>query len=494
MKNFCGPIENARCLVTGLTTLSKPEWTNVSFGKEYTGSASLLGDNILVLQGSGYANLQSLKDSLVFTDNVLAEVIPEGQDYILLEDVSKIRHISLDARKYFIEYIKKDQRLRGLIFYGASPLFKLSIKLGKRLNIVNFNVEIADNYASAVKSAQKVILQSQTKSEKFSNTNFPFQHTSDGDSSLQKIISQPDWGYQSDGFSMRCEILYERVLHIMSAGKFKEEDVKPIYRVLSNAAKTMNFSTHHCYGVLCLRESKGTKQKARISYYKATKKLYQKYPFKMIMLYGVNRYLKAAINFNRHFLPIKVRITDDLEDALALVNKEKPVSENQQPEYGKKHPEIRSNHPDKIKHYVNDLLQFIEKIDWEKNDIEQNTNMDPAHPFARVFDAMALVKWELDDLLAERTRTGEELKQAKEKAESANLAKSEFLANMSHELRTPLNHIIGFTELVVDKTFGELNEVQEEYLNDVHHSSKHLLSLMSPSGNGRKSLAFRRRL
>jgi len=71
------------------------------------------------------------------------------------------------------------------------------------------------------------------------------------------------------------------------------------------------------------------------------------------------------------------------------------------------------------------------------------------------------------------------LAMAKKAADSANRAKSEFLANMSHELRTPLNHIIGFTELVVDKNFGELNEVQEEYLNDTLKSSKHLLSLIN---------------
>jgi signal transduction histidine kinase len=67
----------------------------------------------------------------------------------------------------------------------------------------------------------------------------------------------------------------------------------------------------------------------------------------------------------------------------------------------------------------------------------------------------------------------------KEAAEEANRAKSEFLANMSHELRTPLNHIIGFTELIVDKSFGELNELQVEYLNDVLTSSRHLLSLIN---------------
>jgi PAS domain S-box-containing protein len=71
------------------------------------------------------------------------------------------------------------------------------------------------------------------------------------------------------------------------------------------------------------------------------------------------------------------------------------------------------------------------------------------------------------------------LKNAKETAEKANLAKSEFLANMSHELRTPLNHVIGFTEMVVDGQLGKLNPEQEEYLNDVLHSGRHLLTLIN---------------
>jgi len=81
--------------------------------------------------------------------------------------------------------------------------------------------------------------------------------------------------------------------------------------------------------------------------------------------------------------------------------------------------------------------------------------------------------------ITERKRTEDELRRSKEAAEAASRAKTEFLANMSHELRTPLNHIIGFTEMVIDKTVGDLNSTQEEYLDDVHQSSKHLLSLIN---------------
>ena len=57
--------------------------------------------------------------------------------------------------------------------------------------------------------------------------------------------------------------------------------------------------------------------------------------------------------------------------------------------------------------------------------------------------------------------------------------KSEFLASMSHELRTPLNAVIGFSEVLIDRMFGELNERQEEYLKDIRNSGQHLLELLN---------------
>jgi signal transduction histidine kinase len=94
-------------------------------------------------------------------------------------------------------------------------------------------------------------------------------------------------------------------------------------------------------------------------------------------------------------------------------------------------------------------------------------------------DELSKLNRELRIEIVERKRVEEELINARKDAENANKAKSEFLANMSHELRTPLNHIIGFTELILDKKFGDLNEIQKEYLNDVHLSSNHLLLLIN---------------
>ena len=72
-----------------------------------------------------------------------------------------------------------------------------------------------------------------------------------------------------------------------------------------------------------------------------------------------------------------------------------------------------------------------------------------------------------------------ELEAALLEVESASRAKSEFLANVSHELRTPLNSVIGFSELLKDLSFGELNEKQKSYVNHIHSSGEQLLNLIN---------------
>ncbi|MGE5096249.1 MAG: ATP-binding protein [Betaproteobacteria bacterium] len=92
-----------------------------------------------------------------------------------------------------------------------------------------------------------------------------------------------------------------------------------------------------------------------------------------------------------------------------------------------------------------------------------------AHEFNRMADQLQGYTAGLEQRVAEKTA----------QLEMANRHKSEFLANMSHELRTPLNAVIGFSDVLRERMFGPLNAKQMEYVEDIHASGQHLLSLIN---------------
>ncbi len=104
---------------------------------------------------------------------------------------------------------------------------------------------------------------------------------------------------------------------------------------------------------------------------------------------------------------------------------------------------------------------------------------DHAGPFSE--KEIALLRTFADQavIAIQNARLFNEIQDKSQQLEVANKHKSEFLANMSHELRTPLNAIIGFSEVLLERLFGELNEKQDDYLKDIHSSGRHLLTLIN---------------
>ena len=111
---------------------------------------------------------------------------------------------------------------------------------------------------------------------------------------------------------------------------------------------------------------------------------------------------------------------------------------------------------------------------------------DEVGQLSRSFDEMTeklksvtVSRDELAVEIAERKRAQEELRHAKEAAETASLTKSQFLANMSHELRTPLNSVIGFTNILLKNKGGSLHPEEMTYLERIVANGKHLLDLIN---------------
>ena len=115
------------------------------------------------------------------------------------------------------------------------------------------------------------------------------------------------------------------------------------------------------------------------------------------------------------------------------------------------------------------------------NNVIGTINVNRATPGPFTDKQVALLKTFASQavIAIENVRLFNEIQDKSLQLEIANKHKSEFLANMSHELRTPLNAIIGFSEVLAERMFGDINAKQEEYLRDIHSSGQHLLSLIN---------------
>jgi len=143
--------------VTGLPIKRKPEWTGCTFGSDrYKLTCCVIGKNIILSKTWGYAELDSTKKYFSLIEKIADEVISEGEKYVLIEDYTNHEYATYGAKSYYINYQKENKRIKGLIFYGASYLFKLIIEAGIGLSGRTEPVIIADDYKSAIQAAIEI--------------------------------------------------------------------------------------------------------------------------------------------------------------------------------------------------------------------------------------------------------------------------------------------------------------------------------------------------
>lgn len=447
------------CPITGLPIVEKSQWIDIPIADGYTITFRMIGKRILHTIPKGDTTKLDVDKVYKLREEVLREVTgtDTGIKIVEIKDYKNIRNFpSLAARKANIRYFKKEAgRCIGFIAFNAPWKIRALIHLGLKRRKIPYPFEMRDNYESALKRAVQLI------------SAFDRQHFYNP----RNFITRDEWTYEGDGFFAQYKVFSDKVLYVVYKGYIKKHHVEPTLQIPLQIHRDGYLNSSHYYQVSDFSRAKEGRLSARFKYIKKLKENYAVHgPPKLIFIVGGSKIVITGLTLLKKRMPVPMIFVKDLNEALTRIS-QLEGAEIETPLQTLEKDKI--NESDHYKKYVDEFIEFIACFTWETWEApgkeETIKEIPDSHPFKPVFEALKLVKLDIDVLLAERQK-------ALEEAEFANNSKSEFLANISHEIRTPLNGILGMTDLLL---MSPLTDEQHDRLMDIKYSGQSLMDVIN---------------
>ncbi len=382
------------CPQTGLARFSKPEWDNIVCSDTLRLKVWLLGDNIVAAKATGSAE----NDAVIFffrrLRQILAECFRTPIPWTLIFDWTELTAATLEARQCYIHQIKTFDTLKASVFCGVSPFFKTSIRLAGHLNTFGFVIKIVDTYKDAV--AWALAPSEDSEADEFDRARL--EQRMHG---AHVIYAHPAWHFDKDGLKMCAEVIDGRILHTATQGTLKPRHIPMITALCETVCVDLGLADGFDYILAEVRQLNEFSRQARWLYLREVSSWHRRYPFRCYILYGANRLVAGASSLARPLMPFNLKVVADLDAALALIDVEdgrgrRPVKAASQPE---------------TPGHIAELVEYLSEMDWEQEGTGKLRAIDPRHPYRQVFEALALVKHEFDQLTARHRRKKKALSQ-----------------------------------------------------------------------------------
>ena len=393
------------CPETGLPIVRQPDWLYGS--KQHAYSTGLIADTLITTKATGVTDLAGVQNYCRIMDGIFANKPHANHKFVLLEDYSELKGADYAARKAYIDYFpKQDRHLLAILFYNTTFQMNLSVRLGKALHIVKLNIELIDTYELALKRAGELL----------GIDFYRLSEASQKDASPPAAKTRPfSRKIDFDDFSFRVDVLSPNIVHCVASGILAQAHIQPIFELQRDALRTLGSAGrpfHLVHGVAGMTVKDFATRKQHLRGFKS---LYEAFPFQQLLVYGANRFIRAATMMGTRFVPFQIRMANDYRTAIDM------LSQPQQTKTGASGNEIVKAGDRRIsaqgitQKYVDDLMHFVAGIEWDRTGMRGGVEIDPTHPFLPVFDAIALIKDDLDELLSLRQTTERRLKESEEK-------------------------------------------------------------------------------
>lgn len=411
------------CPETGLTITTDEEWTNVSFGEGHRITFKLIGQSIILCESSGFVTMESLKGTLNLSRKII-ETHFSSRPFIYMEDLSKVKSISIAGRKYYIRFLQRLKNLKLLIYFNTSPLLRFSIKLAKKLNAFGFEVH-------ATKTFKEAMTHSLSKLEITGKQLPPEPITS---------IENPTWDLTFENFAVRFDVHSKNILHVNSHGIFGLEHLEEVISYQNKFIKDNFGDQSGKYYFMVNLSSVSITRECRKLYARKIQELYDELPFRRYIYYGANRLLDVVIVFLTSFISFKVKKARDFNDALKYIEKDS-------------HPHNKDgvSGSSEIQQYIDEFLTFLGSVDWEKDDIDTVMKKNINHPFYQIYDAIALIKTDLNELSLMRKKNEEEKAVLKHKLQQSLKLETmgKLAGSVAHDLNNVLSGIVSYPDIIL---------------------------------------------
>ena len=393
------PIETTSiCPVTSLPVRAMPHWAYIDDQAGYSASVHFIGDRIACVRVAGFAGL----DEIVATEQQILEVIdeqiPPPTRYIHIADYSELSGTSLKARMHYLETLSQRPRISAMVFFGLSTMLKLTVQLAGRVGRRCFTTHLANDYGDAVRQAVRLLAAGDADhdgdQEALASPSAALDERHEG------AVSRPEWRLELDGFEIEFEILDGRILHASSKGYVEAHHLEQTAALRS---RVLADTGGHRYPFLLMNldGTAGASLNARGRYVESLSTFHKENPLEALVFYGASRKVRPAIALIRPFLPFRVMVADTREQAIDLTRGKD----------AKRRPRRRQQ---PTQAHVDDLIHYLGGIEWDQDGLPETLESSRSHPFRPVFEAIRLVKADLDQLLRDQRKAEETVRRSRQ--------------------------------------------------------------------------------
>ncbi len=396
-----------------LTVEQRPEWTDVRLGGDYSLTLRVIGGNMVHVSPSGHATAAAVRRALTLVDEAVREGVGNGNPYVHIGDYSKLEGATQEARRTFTEFMKDRPDLVGVVFCGASPMFRLSIQIAARLHVLRDRTVIVDSFEEAVDRARVLLRRSAAEGDDAAARKGDDLGSRSG---LHGTVRLPEWQVDLDGFSLRWEVVDGHIAHGVARGFLGSQHVEPLFEKNRRVAEFIEQTGAPVSAIVDIAQLSGITVNGRRSYVRAFRELQESNPIRLLVFYGANHLLRGALAIWRPLLPLPVVTTRDLDSALRVVRRRRPQRRTLRERLGLGGGLRTTRRALSAKGHINELLRFLGTIDWEQSGVERDQDSGFSKgPLAPVYDAVVLLKSELDQQLADRRTAEEALRESEER-------------------------------------------------------------------------------